>query len=246
MKLKAFQSLVSLNVVALLFFPNASEAGEARNNGWIIDGCDLNNGNFSSRISNTWLSWVNQTVGYVMVSGPPNGTIYVYNDKKKNYFCYGDGKHASTYRLMKFLNTSGISLHWQKVYSSKYLGHSVDVWRADQYGGAVKTEPGAKFDGYEFWAATDMHINPSVMAMNRAVHGWPDVSAVALRYFHCYWTGKRTAIVDVKSIRPAFVPDSAFRVPKGYKRSENEMEVVTKMLDLGDFFKDFASDPEKK
>jgi hypothetical protein len=244
-----YNALFLITILSTLIFVEASQAAlPAKPNGWIQTRFDGTKGNFTIYVTKQAIATKNEDAGWVLVSGPPDGTIYLYSNKRRNYYPFSVGtrvKRSSSLWLMKAIATSATTLTWHKAYATKMLGHPVQVWRATQNGGPISTSKTVRFNGYEYWEETDIHVRPEVVSLNVEAHGWPNTNGLALRYVRTFLGGNDRAVVDTKSIQTAFIPPATFLVPKGYKLAKSEFDVISNTEGLGEMMNEWQLEDGK-
>ena len=240
-------------VIAICAFTPLAQSALAKTNGWIAERFDQVAGKGTVRCSDIGYSSVSENIGYATVCSGPSWCVFVKNPGKKLYFVASTGtqvKHFTGFSLIKSLSTRmSVDLKWQRAYSTNFLGHPIAVWRAPT--GKIRSStnstdlPGAKFEGFEYWAAEDIPIPESIASFNHTVHGWPVVKLMPMRFLRYQPRHKVETILETESIKPANLPAACFQIPKDYKLAKNEAEVATNTQNLQWIFEGLDSKPDK-
>jgi hypothetical protein len=240
------QVLLLLPLIVLLsIFVDERQAVLAadKSNGWIQKRFDGSKGKFTIYITDDANCTRNEDADYAVVQRPKVRELVMYSDKRKNYYTLsaGDGlKHTSGLALMKLISTSTAPLTWQPAYKSQYMGHPIEVWRATQGGSPISKSASDRFDGYEFWAASDIHIQPEFVKLGRSAHGWPNTNALPLRYLRVYPSGRPPReLASTTELKRGYIPPSTFTVPKSYKKAGSELEVASDTHNLKDMMQEW-------
>jgi hypothetical protein len=240
--------LLSL-VLLLHFFVHAIKpALSASSNGWIQKRLDGSKGKFTIYLSDQGCSLSRaEDAGWAIAMTPSNQNLVIYSDTRKNYYLLSTGtkvRHTSSNSLIKAISTSALALNWQLAYKTKYRGHSIDVWRATRNGAPISKSVSAIFDGFEFWAVSDVLIPQALVNLNTDAHGWPNTRALPLRCTQVFLRGGQPRLLlTTVSLERANIPASKFLVPKNYTKAHSELEVATSMTSLVDLMDDWREMP---
>lgn len=177
------------------------------------------------------------TGGFSMVSTPPDWKVYIFNEKKKLYkLCVvKDQVKFKSNRMAIFhdaIMQTAKDLVWKKVRSTQFLDHPVDVFRSNYKTLPATARSKPESLAVEYWVATDLTDADPIVLFNNVVNGWPKVNGMALRCIKIYKGGGHPeTVMETKSIKPAYCPDSIYRIPAGFKETEDEMAILMN-LDL--------------
>lgn len=246
LNLPFIRCLTTLVLLLHIFVDAIKPALSANSNGWIQKRIDGSKGKFTILVTDQDCLARAEDAGWAVALTPPNHNLVIYSDTRKNYYLLSAGtkvRHTSGLSLIKAISTSAAALNWQLAYKTKYQGHPVDVWRATRNGAPISKSPSAKFDGFEFWAASDVLIPQAIVNLNIDAHGWPDTRALPLRYMEVSVHDQPRLLLTTISLERANIPASKFLVPKNYTRAKSELEVATSTANLGDLMDDWQEMP---
>jgi len=172
--------------------------------------------------------------GYSVVAEAPLWKFFMFNDSSKLYFPFNTipghvTAAASTSLLRATMFQNNTESVWSKAHQSKSLGHPMTVWR-------MSPKDKKQTSGYnvlELWTANDIPISPAVGQFGYAVNGYPkELLNIPIHLYLVHADGAKETLMTTKAIKPAMLPASLFKVPRGYKLARNEMEVVMNTQDL--------------
>src|SRR5271168_5334121 len=194
----------------------------AASNGWIQERFDDSKGHFTIYVTANAVCSRNEDAGYAVVQAVADPTLYIYSDRRRNYYPLSAGtelKRTSSFMLMKAIATSINPLDWHLAYKTSFRGHPTEVWRATKNGSPIKKSESDRFDGYEFWAASDIPIQPGFVKLSRDANGWPETKGLPVRYARIFLTEKPRELLATMELKRAYIPPSTFLVPKAYKKA---------------------------
>jgi hypothetical protein len=239
--------LLSLILLLHIFVGAIKPVLSANSNGWIQQRLDGSKGKFTIFLTDQGCSLSRaEDAGWAIAVTPPNQNLVIYSDTRKNYYLLSAGTkvtHTSSLSLIKAVSTSFTALNWQLAYKTKYRGHPVDVWRATRNGAPISKSVSTIFDGFEFWAVSDVLIPQAMVNLNTDAHGWPNTRALPLRCMQVFVRGQPRLLLTTVSLERANIPASKFLVPKNYTKAKSELEVATSTTSLRDWMNDWQEMP---
>jgi hypothetical protein len=217
-------------------------APPAKSNGFIQKRFDGTKGRFTIFVTKQAMASRNESAGWTLVTGPPDGILYIYSDVRKNYYPLTQGakvKRSSSISLMRAIMTSTTSLTWHQAFKTELMGHPVQVWRATNHGEPISKSRDANFNGYEYWEEKDAQLPPQAIALNVAAHGWPNTSGLPFRFVQTFANGRRRMLIETSDITRAYIPPETFVVPKSYKKAKSEFDVANNIGGLDEVMKEW-------
>ncbi len=149
--------------------------------------------------------------------------IYIYNDKKK---CYVDQPYSAWARRVGGQLASNPHATLTKSQATTICG-----WKCTQY--RMEPKKGFVTDRCEFFVSPDSNLPATTLAAVAKFGDFPQGVGLPLRAVKISVHGKRINGLDTTKIERKPVPDSIFKLPAGYRKVEDEVEVLLADEDEG-------------
>jgi hypothetical protein len=211
-----FFVLIVLTLTGLACPVCAGAGANSQNRGWVVKQKGNYLGKQTFYVSPGGIKITSSTIS-VLATGE-QATAFIYNNETQKFLemPYEEG-------LTAFVGRKSITPKSSHVTKGKK--GVIAGLKATQYIMEDVHEHGRKVTG-EFWIA-DEELIPAKWAKSlSAWSGLPRGFGFPLRIYMVRKGGKKALILDTISAEKADIPDSAYKIPKGYTKAEDEMTVI--------------------